>query len=149
MAVINANLDVSEQDRVLQRAISTSVGASAGSSFQGVQVPYPCTLKVVAAAANTVSGSPVVSVDVKRWSGAGVTTVLNLGSSLLLTAHGISTAYQTMSLAAGGSTLLQLQAGDVLVVNQNFSGGNVGSFETIFTFIVQATQDIKNFYGTT
>lgn len=147
MAVANRELDRTEQMRSLSSLVSLSVGASAGSSFHTVQVPYPCTLMAYSVAANGVSGAPVASLDVKRWSGAGVTTVLNLGQSLTIVAHGISAAYQSMSLAAAGSTLLSLQAGDVLVLNMNFSGGNVAASNTVVTAVVQATQDFKQMYG--
>lgn len=147
MAIVNRDLGQTEQMRSLASVISTSVAASAGSSFHVAQVPYPCTLQALSVAANSVSGTPVVSLDIKRWSGAGVTTITNVGQSLTVTAHGISTAYQSMSMAANGSTLLSLQAGDVLVLNQNFSGGNAGVGNAVVTAVVQATQDFKQMFG--
>lgn len=147
MAIVNRDLGQTEQMRGLASVLSTSVAASAGSSFHVAQVPYPCTLMAISVAANTVSGAPVVSCDIKRWSGAGVTTISNVGTSLTVTAHGISTAYQSMSMAAAGSTLLSLQAGDVIVINQNFSGGNVAVGNAVFSAVVQATQDFKQFFG--
>lgn len=149
MAVCNRDLDISEADRVFAGIVSTSVGASAASSFFVSQMPYPGTLKALSVAALSVSGAPVVSLDLKRFTSAGVTTVASLGSGLTLIAHGTSQAYQLMTLATSGSTLLMLQAGDVLVLNQNFSGGNVGAAQCVVTAVVQAVQDIKSFFGTT
>ncbi len=147
MAIVNRDLGQTEQMRTLASVISTSVAASAGSSFHVAQVPFPCTLMGIDVAANSVSGTPVVSCDIKRWSGAGVTTILNVGQSLTVTAHGISTAYQSMSMAAPGSTLLSLQAGDVIVLNQAFGAGNLGIGNAVVTAVVQATQDFKQAFG--
>lgn len=147
MAIINRDLGSSQQMRDFQNVITTTVGASAGAGFHAVQCPFPCTLKAVAVAANSVSGAPVIAIDIKRWSGAGVTTIAYAGSTLTVTAHGISTAYQSVSLAAAGSTLLSLQAGDVIVVNQLFSGGNVSAANMVVTAVLQATQDIVEHFG--
>lgn len=147
MAIVNRDLGQTEQMRTLASVLSTSVAASAGSSFHAAQVPYPCTLMGIDVAANSVSGAPVISCDIKRWSGAGVTTIANVGQSLTVTAHGISTAYQSMSMAAAGSTLLNLQAGDVIVINQNFSGGSVAAGNMVVTAVVQAIQDFKQSFG--
>lgn len=147
MAIVNRDKNVTEQMETFSGIITTTVAASAGISFHTVQAPYPCTLKAVAVAANSVSGAPVIGIDIKRWSGAGVTTISYVGSTLTVTAHGISTAYQSVSLAASGSTLLSLQSGDVVVVNQLFSGGNVSAANMVVSVVLQATQDIKEHFG--
>lgn len=147
MAIVNRDKDITEKIEFCQNVITTTVAASAGLSFHAAQVPYPCTLRSVNVAANSVSGTPVIAVDVKRWSGAGVTTITFVGSTLTVTAHGISTAYQSVSLAASGSTLLSLQAGDVIVVNQLFSSGNVSAANMVVTASIQAIQDYKEHFG--
>lgn len=147
MAIVNRDLDVSEQNKTLSSVITTSVAASAGQSFHAVQVPWPCTLKAVVFAANSISGSPVVNVDIKRWTSGGVTTIPGAGLSLAILAYGASSAMQSVSLVASGSTLLSLQAGDVITVNQLFSGGNVSAANMVVSCVVQALQDIKQSFG--
>lgn len=147
MAIVNRDLDRTEQRVVLSTIVSTSVGASAGSAFHVAQAPFPCVLESVAVAANSVSGAPQVAVDIKRWSGAGVTTIPFVSTTLAITAHGISTAYQSVSLQSVGSTLTQLQAGDVVVLNQLFSGGNVAIGNAVVNVTIRALQDIKQHYN--
>ena len=147
MALVNRDKNASEQMEDLSAVITTTVAASAGQSFHVVQAPWPCTLQRVAFAANSVSGAPVVAIDIKRNTSGGVTTIPYVSTTLTLTAHGISSAYQSISLAAPSSTLVQLQAGDVVVVNQLFSGGNVSAANVVVTAVLQATQDIKQHFG--
>lgn len=147
MALVNRDKNVTEQMENFATAIVTTVAASAGQTFHVVQAPYPGLLKGIAFAANSMSGTPLVTAEIKRWSGTGVTSILGVGGTLTLTAHGISTAYQSMSLAAPGSTLLSLQAGDVIVINQQFSGGNVSSGNMVVSVTLQATQDYKEHFG--
>lgn len=149
MAIVNRDLDPSQQLQAFTSVQSTSVGASAASSFQVAQMPFPCTLKGVAVAASSISGAPVVSLSVKRWTAGGVTTIPYVGSTLAVLAIGASAPYQMITLATAGSTLLNLQAGDVLTVVQEFSGGNVGTSNTVFTPVVQKVQDIVKFFGIT
>ena len=149
MAIVNRDLDFSEQMKSISAVLSTAVGASAGQSFFVAQVPWPCALRGLAVAAASVSGAPICSLDIKRFTAACVTTISNVGTSLAVVAHGLSAPYQMMSIAAASSTLVQLQAGDVLVLNQNFSGGNVAVGGAAVTACVQALQDIKQFFNIT
>lgn len=145
MAIVNRDLDASQQKEAFAAVLSTAVAASAGISYNAVQVPYPCTLKAVSIAAGSISGAPQIAIDVKRWTSGGVTTIPYVSSTLAVLAYGASAAYQTVTL--NGSTLVNLQAGDVIVVNQLFSGGNVAVGGAVVTAVVQAVQDIKQFFG--
>lgn len=149
MAIINRDLDPSLQVVNSSVLVSTSVGASAALGFQIAQLAAPGTLKGVAVAASSISGAPVVSLSVKRWTATGVTTILYVGSTLAVLAYGASAAQQMVPLAAAGSTLLNLQAGDVLVLTQEFSGGNVAIGGAIVTSCVQALQDITQHFNIT
>jgi hypothetical protein len=147
MAIINRDLDPSEQLRTLGcEVITTAVGASAGNSYHVAQAPYPCTLKAVSIAAQSISGAPVVSLDVKRWTAAGVTTIPFVGSTLAVLAYGASAAYTLIPLSSS-VTMTELQAGDVVVLNQNFSGGGVAIGGAAVTVGVSALQDYKTFFG--
>lgn len=149
MAIVNRDLDPSQQIQVFTSVQSTSVGASAALGFQVAQMPFPCTLRGFAVAAASVSGAPVVSLSVKRFTATGVTTIAYVGSTLAVLAFGTSAAYTMVPLAANGSTLLSLQAGDVLVAQQEFSGGNVAIGNGVFTAMVQKTQDIVRYFNIT
>ena len=147
MAIVNRDLDGSEQIRNLAAVVSTSVAASAAQSFFVAQAPYPALLKTITVAPNTISGSPVVSASVKRFTSAGATTI-PVGSTLTLTAHGLSAAYQNVPLIYSGASTVQLLAGDVIVLNQEFSGGNVAAGNAVVSVGVKALQDIKEEFGT-
>lgn len=147
MAVVNRDLNPSEQMIDLSAVVTTTVAASAGQTFQAIQVPWPCILQRVALAPNTISGAPTVAIDIKRFTAAGLTQIAYVSTTLAVTAFGLSAAYQSISLAGPGTTLAQLQAGDVICVNQLFSGGNVAAGNMVVTAVLQATQDIKQHFG--
>jgi len=123
-----------------------AVAASAGVDYPMMIVPYTATLKAVSVAALGVSGAPFAQLAISRNTAGGATIIVTgVASSLAIQSAGTSGA-QAMSLAAPGSTLLNLQAGDVLVMRQLFSGGNVASIVAV-TAVVQATQDIRKSLG--
>lgn len=133
----------------LTAVISTSVGASAGLGFHVAQLPYPATLMGVAVAAASISGAPQVSVSIKRWTAGGVTTIPYAGSTLAVLAFGASAPYQMVPMATAGSTLLNLQAGDVVTLVQEFSGGSVAIGGAVVNVVVKAIQDIKRHFSIT
>lgn len=146
MAIVNRDLDSSEKNRTVDSSVVLAVAASAGVDYPFAVVPYPATLKAVTVAALGVSGSPFAQLAIVRNTAGGATTIVTgVASSLAIQAAGTSGA-QAMSLAAPGSTLLALQSGDVLVMRQLFSGGNVASIAAI-TAVLQATQDIRQTLG--
>lgn len=147
MAIINRDLDISEQIKDINGVITTAVGASAGADFHVCQMPWPGTLQGVAIAANSVSGAPVVSLGIKRFTATGVTTI-SVGLTLAVVAAGLSAAYTMIPLAgSAGSTLRSLQAGDVVMVQQLFSGGNVAISNAAVTVCVNAVQDIRKHFN--
>jgi len=64
--------------------------------------------------------------------------------SLTVPAFGTS-GVASASLAAGGSTLLNLSAGQVLVVTT--SGANTASDDLLVEVVLEKLQDIVSFYG--
>lgn len=149
MAIINRDLDPSLSTVNSAVVVSTSVGASAALGFHIAHLAAPGTLKGVAIAAASISGAPVVSLSIKRWTATGVTTIPYAGSTLAVLAYGASAPQQMIPLAAVGSTLLNLQEGDVLVLQQEFSGGNVAIGGAVVTSCVQALQDITQHFNIT
>ena len=147
MGIVNRSMDASEQKDVIQRTTALSVGASAGANFHLGMVPYPAVLKAVEVAHVGLSGAPTAQIDVIRFvAGAGLTQITGLAATHTAVAVGTS-GVQGLSLQAAGNTLLILQRGDVLVWNQLFSGGNVGTSQSTITAVVQKTQDIVQHFG--
>lgn len=150
MAIVNRDLGVSQQRTDYHVQLTTAVAASAGVGYVVMNVPYPCQINAINYAANGISGTPSISVDIKRFVvGAGVTTLVTaLGGTQAVLAYGTSGAFG-MSLPAVSSTLMQLQTGDAIVVNQLFSGGNVAIGGMDFAIVLQALQDFKSQYNLT
>jgi hypothetical protein len=147
MAIVNRDLDVSQRKVCIQTFVNSTVGASAGAAFPLVEMSFPCQVKAIELAAVGLSGSPQIAFDVQRFvAGAGLTTIPYLSTTLTVTAYSVS-GYQAVTLAAAGSTLLQLQRGDVITVNQLFSGGNVAVQRLNVGIVVQALQDIVQQFG--
>lgn len=148
MANINRTDDGSQKVKVSCVNLGTAVAASAGISYNVFQAPWPCTLLGAYVAASGLSGAPQVQLDVLRFNGVGGTSLIpGVGSTMTVLAYGASFAYQGFSMAASGSTLLALQAGDVVQLAQNFSGGNVAIRDAAVTVVVQPVQDILTQFG--
>lgn len=147
MAIVNRDLDVTQQKIEHSTIVTTSVAASAGVNFPVWMAPYPCVLKAVEVAAQGISGAPNAAIDIYRFIvGTGATTILSVGNTLAVKAIGTS-GPQGFSLAAAGSTLLQLATGDVVILNQLFSGGNVAIDKAVVSVVTQPSQDIKSHWG--
>lgn len=143
MAIINRDLDASEQLHTVSGAHSLVV---ANVSRDFCKIASAGDIKAIAISARAVSGAPIAFMDIKRWSGAGVTTIQGVGLTLVLTAHGISTAWLAMPLAAAGSSLLSVQAGDVCVL-RTANVANTAADDVTLDVVVKAAQDIKQTFG--
>lgn len=142
MAITNRSLDVSEQRHVFDK----SFGAVAtGLTMQAVMVPYNCNLEAAKLAVVGVSGSPTYALQIWRFiPGAGATSY-NPGSTTLAgTAVGTS-GIQSFLLASSSSTLVQLQANDIITVTSG--GANSAVAQLAMSFVLRATQDIKTSWG--
>jgi hypothetical protein len=78
-------------------------------------------------------------------AGAGATTIPVGISNLVLVNAGTSGIQGFSGLAAAGSTLLQLQAGDVLQYTTSVSNGNATSIA--LNAVIKKTQDIVSYNG--
>jgi hypothetical protein len=142
MAVVNRTFDASEQ----KRPLSFSYAAVAtGLTLQSVLVPYASTLNAVRVAAVGISGTPTLDMRVWRFIvGTGVTTIAGGATTLTMQAVGTS-GVQAMVLAASGSTLLNLQAGDVITMTSG--GANSAVAQLSGAVVIQALQDIRTTFG--
>lgn len=153
MAIVNRDLDSSQQQNVLSRTIdrSLSAGASANIVTPGVQtgityvvanVPYPSQLSAGAVGSYGVSGSLVLSLWLYRFAG-GFTSIV-LGQTLAVTAYGTS-GMQGLSIIGGSSYLLQ--QGDQLAVYAQGSGA--AADQATVSVVIKALQDIRSSFGAT
>ena len=145
MAIVNRDKNVTEQIENFPARLTTA-GSSIAVTYHVAQAPFPGTLRYVEVAANAISNAPVLSVSVKRNTSGGVTTIPYVGTTLAVVAYGISYPYQGFSLAAPGSTLLNLLAGDVVVVVQEI-GATMAVTDAVISVGIQATQDYKEHFG--
>lgn len=140
MAVVNRDLDVTEQYRVEALKVGNS---TTGLSYPVVTVPHPLTIRNAKQYALGLSGTPTGQLSITRFIvGAGATTFV-CGGALTAVAHGTS-GLQNFSLPAVGSSLLDLQATDTLLYVT--AGTNAGLASLAVNIVVQATQDIKSWF---
>jgi hypothetical protein len=141
MGIINRTLDASEQKETVQVSVTNPVNQ------QDIIVKVmerACTITDAKFTLFGISGAPNVLLKGVRFiAGTGGST-FNIGSTFAVTAFGTS-GYLSYSLPATGSTLLNLQKGDALVV---VAGGGTGAAATalIGEIVVQNIQDIKTWF---
>lgn len=141
MPIINRTQDVSEQKEIF------TVTAENVVNQQDIPVGIverQVTMTDAKVTLLGISGTPNVMLKVLRFiAGTGGSSFI-IGSTFAVTAFGTS-GYLSYSLPATGSTLLNLQKGDLLVA---VAGGGVGAAATALTLdiVVQNLQDIKTWY---
>lgn len=142
MAIVNRDLDSSEQ----KRTFSVDLGAVAtGLTLPIAIIPYPAAIVNARVAAVGVSGTPTALLFVQRFiTGSGATGYLGGMTTLTMQAVGTS-GIQSVVTAASGSTALNLQAGDVIMLNSG--GANSAVAAAAVSITVQATQDIRTSFG--
>ena len=150
MAIINRDLDTSEQREVFNATIDQA-SASGGSLTQAVgimQVPYPCSLDAVRISCMGASGSAVVGLQTARFiAGSGLTLIPLLSATMAIRLFGTSGSLG-FSLPASGSTLLNLQTNDWIVMH-NFASGTAVNSGSQVAVVLKALADIKQPYGLT
>lgn len=142
MAIVNRDLEVS-QTKV---EFSVKVGATAAAATYLLwQAPYPCEVRNLQQAATGLSGSPFHFINIFRFvTGAGLTTITGLHASLGVVAVGTSGS-QGFSVLAPGSTLIQLQAKDWLVLTTAVA--NTAVSDLAISGVVKKLQDVVSYYG--
>lgn len=142
MAIVNRDLDASEQRHVLVgQAQPYIVAATYGIG----PIPFPSKLVAAQAAGRGLSGAPQMILQVHRFiAGTGFTAIV-LGSTVVVPAFGTSGGV-TLSVSAAGVTY-PLLAGDVLVFNNPVADTACASVNV--SCVIQATQDIRSAFGYT
>lgn len=159
MAVVNRTLDISEQRKNF--TWSASNGGASGALGTGCTsivciVPWPSTLVEGQIAAIGLSGAPSYELAVNRFiAGSGITTwIVAKGTSNTPAAYGTSGAgafgtslfgSSGIVLVASGSTLLNLQANDVISVTTGVA--NAAANAVSIGLVLAPIQDIKVSFG--
>jgi hypothetical protein len=140
MGIVNRTKDLSEQKEALVAQINNS---GTGIDYPVAIVERPVTIMDAKCAALGMSGAPTSTLKIQRFVvGAGNTTIA-ISGALTHVAYGTS-GYQTYSLPAAGSSLLNLQKGDLLVATTG--GANAGLVSKLVDVVVQNIQDVKSWY---
>ncbi len=141
MGFINRTKDISEQ----KESLTVSVGATAnGTDVPVAVIERACVITDCKATLLGISGAPNVLLKALRFVAGTGGTSFAIGSTFAVTAFGTS-GYVSYSLPAAGSSLLQLQKGDLLVAVQG-GGSGAASTATIIDVVIQNVQDIKTWY---
>lgn len=137
MGIINRTLDVSEQKKQMDVTITAT---TTGKDYIVYRAPGPMLISDARSLGVGLSGTPTSTLKLQRFvTGAGLTTI-SISGALTVTAIGTSGAQQ-YSLPAAGSSLLSLQAGDVVVAT---SGGTNAGLEQLYVqLVVYSLQDIR------
>lgn len=139
MAIVNRDLDVSQQPKV----IHTTIGALAtGITTLVALVPNACAVVSAGLKAFGLSGSPQYSLNVLRATTNGP-TLIGLGMTLT-GVGGLSAAAQNFTLIGAGASV-PLQMGDVLMLNSGVS--NTAVTGLILTTVLQPLQDVQTYFG--
>lgn len=147
MAVINRALDNSQQEWEYSAQFGAlGTGASnAAVSLPIAMIPYPSTLVAARAAITGSSGSPTISLSIKRFIvGSGTTAYLGGFTTLALQNVGTS-GLQSVTIAVAGSTALGLLTGDVIY--GSFAGQDSAATSLAVSIVIDATQSVRTHFG--
>ena len=146
MPIQNRDNGLSQQREVFSFKVGTAPVVT-GESYGAFIVPYPCAIQAAFFAAYGLSGSPQYNLKVNRFTSGGATSIsVGISNITIAAAVGVSGGAQGWSgLATLGSTLLSLQAGDVLVVGT--AGANTAADDLSIALVVQKSQDIVQHFG--
>lgn len=144
MGVTNRAKDVSEQKWIFQSHYQAQSGIDGTTLPLFVcSVPFPAILKGVEVAAKGVSNTVALDFFINRFTTTGITLT---GGATQLTLQNVGTSgIQSFVLAAAGSSLLNLQRGDVLAVIASGTSGAISALS--LGAVLQAVQDIKTSFG--
>jgi hypothetical protein len=134
MAIVNRDLDVSEQKDVIK---FNRLLAATGATLPMWVAPYPFEIVEVNLTARALSGAPTARVDVYKFGG---TTSISAMVLLTIPAYATSGALTSASLAAAGSTHVQGAAGDMLVLTT--AAANTACDDLVATVVIKKLQDI-------
>lgn len=153
MAIVGRDLDISERKVAFTwsnqfggQSLTTDGGVviATGTTLFMFMVPFPCTIQSGSVYAQGISGAPQIALFNQRWAAGATTFALGI-SNMVLSAFGTSGVQGLSGLPAAGSTLLNLQSGDMIVIQTAVS--NTAIKNMVFQLVVKKTQDIVAYQG--
>lgn len=150
MGITNRAKDASEQKDVYTLTMGVGAnGASAAPVNTGTTawiglMPYPGVLQSARSISMGLSGAPSVAFQILRFAAGGTTIAVSI-SSMILNEVGTSGVLGYSGLAAAGSTLLSIQAGDVLQIQTGVA--NTAARSLVIEVVVKKIQDIVAYNG--
>jgi len=156
MPIFNRDLDFSEQRVALNYAVNpqASTGASTvlgslciatGATITFGMIPFVSTLVDAYVAGTGLSGSPTLDIRVVRNTAGGATYISGLFQAALAVALPGTSGPLRASLAASGSSLLFLQAGDV--IEGRLAGTTSAVSSLVVNLVIKASADAKAFFN--
>lgn len=141
MGIVNRTKDTSEQKESLTAvALAVANGTDIPvAMIERAQVITDCKVTCLG-----ISGAPTVLLKALRFVAGTGGSSFAIGSTFTYLAFGTS-GIASYSLPATGSSLLQLQKGDMIVAVQG-GGTGAATTATIIDLVVQNVQDIKTWY---
>lgn len=143
MAIVNRDLDSSEKKIVVNcsyRAVNT------GQTIAAFVVPCASELESVRSVCQGLSGAPIISLYKGAFiSGAGLTLTAVGVSGIVLSALGTSGVQGQSILPASGSTSIQFNAGDALMLMS--TGANTAADSLALQLVFKKLQDIVQMNG--
>lgn len=141
MAIINRSKDTYEQYEV----VNFQIGALATDvTKEFYVVPWPCQAIEAHAVAVGLSGAPTYSLQVQRFIvGTGATVITGLAADQAVGAFGTSGVVE-LTMATSGSTLLNLEAKDVIEIVSATADTAVTGFN--LALVLKKTQDVLSFF---
>lgn len=141
MGFSNRDLDVSQQKVIKQFASASTIATSATMLI--ASVPVQGVLKSINLSAFGLSGAPHLEINILKFAG-GQTAVSGVGNTLVVTAFGTSGSIG-FSLVAAGSSLLQVSAGDLIVLKTG--NANTAMATCVVDVVIGAVADVMAVYG--
>lgn len=141
MGIANRTFDATEQQESIKVTLDNPVNAQ---DHVVAIIERPQTIQSAAVSLLGISGAPTVLLKALRFVAGTGGSSFNIGSTVAPGAFGTS-GYLSFSLPASGSTLLNLQKGDLIVA---VTGGGAAAAATtlVMDIIVKNSQDFKSWY---
>lgn len=143
MAIVNRDLDASQQKELMSAVYPNGTVISTGSTLLVGIVPYPCQIQSARVGTFGVSSTPGCIFQVQR-NASGI-TLLTIGSTSLIVNLGASGLFGHSGVMAAGTTLLQLQTGDVVSVVT--TQANTAAIGLVAQLVLKKLQDVVSHNG--
>lgn len=140
MAIVNRDLHSSQQKVVAEHQLGA---VATGATRFFFIAPFPCVLEQIRVSAAGVSNAMQLAFE--KITGAGSSGIPMGISNLVLQNRSVSGIVGYSGLAAVGSTLLNLNYGDVVQVVSSVTNGN--ATDLLVHAVLKKTQDIVSYDG--